>query len=895
MKLHSITLMNFRGVKKQVVNFGDGITVIEGPNEVGKSSITEALRLIRSTKASSKRQEVRAVQPIGTDAPPAVTLRCSSGPYELEYHKQWLSGSGICELSVRGPRSSQHSGDEAHDRFEEILNETLDAELLAALDVTQGKSLDQARLAHINSLKKALGEGEKGKAGEMGGAGEVGKAGEMGEVDELMARIQEEYLRFYTPTGKLNRRVTEPKKQAEALASELDSLYTRSSSMDNLVLLHAEQSGIVFGLEKKRTEAKESLTEAEAAAKKIEDLRLHVAELERDYENRNLAVTSAKHHLAARHDQVKEIAERTTAVGELEESHQAAAAHLAGIQQILDDALAAKEAASKAHTNATSRLRHAERLLSRRRDQIELTRLVKQQEKIVDAQMALAEAKRLLPLVEISQSDLEQLRLLDTNRQLSNKALEAAAATVKVTPLGDHQVQINDQSVRGPDSYDGVIQEPLTILVEGVLTVEIKPGTRPRDLQTQADAALADLSEALTRLGVDGIETAKTLEQQGRESREQIKICVAQLENAKSGAAEDDLANRLEQLRSRLSESEVEPETGDDASTGEAVSIDALEGDVLAKASDAERASEKLARATEAAESATREENEAKNVEVAQAVKLEAAKKELLRENDKLAEARKLENDEALVAARDDAGKKAESAKQKLEEATGRLELMEPERAAAALELAGGNLSRIKRDLDRTREKLLRTEGQLSQLQKEGLYDQIAAVEAELAAKSLESDKLHRQAEAVNLLQSIMTKRQAEAHQKYVEPFKIKIEALGRMVFGRSFEVHITDDLQVAERTLNGVTVPFDSLSAGAREQIALIGRLACAQLIDPDEGAPVILDDTLGFADPKRLTDLGAVIASVGATAQVILLTCQPGRFDGVGDAEVVRLSRHA
>ncbi|NNV09214.1 hypothetical protein ETC03_23945, partial [Geobacillus sp. MMMUD3] len=92
-------------------------------------------------------------------------------------------------------------------------------------------------------------------------------------------------------------------------------------------------------------------------------------------------------------------------------------------------------------------------------------------------------------------------------------------------------------------------------------------------------------------------------------------------------------------------------------------------------------------------------------------------------------------------------------------------------------------------------------------------------------------------------------------------------------------------------RTLDGTTVPFESLSGGTREQLALIGRLAVAALVDPSAGAPVILDDAFGFADPERLAALNVVLGTIGESAQVILLTCQPERFASVGGATTVSL----
>ena len=53
----------------------------------------------------------------------------------------------------------------------------------------------------------------------------------------------------------------------------------------------------------------------------------------------------------------------------------------------------------------------------------------------------------------------------------------------------------------------------------------------------------------------------------------------------------------------------------------------------------------------------------------------------------------------------------------------------------------------------------------------------------------------------------------------------------------------------------------------------------------------PVIIDDELGFSDPDRLDMMSSVFNTVGARGQVIVLTCTPGRYHGITDAEVIEL----
>ena len=113
------------------------------------------------------------------------------------------------------------------------------------------------------------------------------------------------------------------------------------------------------------------------------------------------------------------------------------------------------------------------------------------------------------------------------------------------------------------------------------------------------------------------------------------------------------------------------------------------------------------------------------------------------------------------------------------------------------------------------------------------------------------------------------------------------------MVFDPSFEVGLDDDLRIATRTVAGVTLAFSDLSTGAKEQLGLISRLACATIVSSDGGAPVIFDDALGWSDPDKLERMGAVISMAGRACQIIVLTCTPGRYASVGDARVVALTR--
>ncbi len=45
MKLHSLYLKNFRGYREEMIDFSEGMNVIIGKNDIGKSTIMEALEI----------------------------------------------------------------------------------------------------------------------------------------------------------------------------------------------------------------------------------------------------------------------------------------------------------------------------------------------------------------------------------------------------------------------------------------------------------------------------------------------------------------------------------------------------------------------------------------------------------------------------------------------------------------------------------------------------------------------------------------------------------------------------------------------------------------------------------------------------------------------------------
>ncbi|MEQ0575102.1 AAA family ATPase, partial [Mycobacterium tuberculosis] len=190
MKLHRLALTNYRGIAHRDVEFPDhGVVVVCGANEIGKSSMVEALDLLLEYKDRSTKKEVKQVKPTNADVGSEVIAEISSGPYRFVYRKRFHKRCET-ELTVLAPRREQLTGDEAHERVRTMLAETVDTELWHAQRVLQAASTAAVDLSGCDALSRALDLA----------AGD--DAALSGTESLLIERIEAEYARYFTPTGR---------------------------------------------------------------------------------------------------------------------------------------------------------------------------------------------------------------------------------------------------------------------------------------------------------------------------------------------------------------------------------------------------------------------------------------------------------------------------------------------------------------------------------------------------------------------------------------------------------------------------------------------------------------------------------------------------------------------
>jgi AAA ATPase domain len=875
-RLLRLRIHDFRGVDEREVTFlRDGVTVLVGPNEVGKSSMAEALDLLFAVQDSSAKAEVRAVKPVDRDAGPEVEADIETGPFAFTYRKRYLKGAETV-LRITRPRPEQLTGRQAHERVEQILAETMDAALWSALRIKQGEGVGQASLAEAASLGQALDRA-------------AGTVPEGQAETSLFDRARAEHDQYWTPTGR-----------AKGDWPLRESVAQQQSTLDGI---EAQLRAVAADVERAADLAEEHdrLVEAkgpeEARASELEARWRHIEEQVRDVEKLEEAEKAARlvaeRAAGERRDRTAAIEELARAAAERDRQRaaaEAAAPSLASAREraaraagALTDVRLAREAA-----DARAKTARSDVDFLRARDQ--LAELTERRAALLAAQASLADAEAAARANLVDDEALMAIRTADGAARVARSLLEQARPTVAVTALRDVAVLVGGAPLPLPagETARRSVEGRLSVELPDTLRVEVSAGRPDASLAAEAADAERALRVACELVGVADLAAAEGASAARRDARavwaEQKRRIVELLAGEEPDRLDARVAMAERRTKGYLDARPAGPP---------------MPADEDAAAAAAEVA-ETVAEAARTAESAAEREDRAarEHLTVREVAANEAAVRADLAERDVNARAAALE---AARAAAPDAALDDTLAKTAAEHAAA---VTATAAARAALESEGPDAARAL--LDNARLVVDEIAGRLRDLEiaqaevrarlrdhgEDGLAERRDDAVTARDAAAAELDRWMRRANARKALYEALKGARDAAHLAYVGPLRDTLTSLGRVVFGPSLAVEVGEDLRVRNRTLDGRTVPFESLSVGAKEQFGVLMRLAGAMLVAPDGGVPLLLDDTLGFSDPRRLEAMGAVLALAGASCQVIVLTCYPERYRHVGGARTVALS---
>jgi energy-coupling factor transporter ATP-binding protein EcfA2 len=803
MKLRALELEQFRRFDRpiRIAGMGDGLNLVVGPNEMGKSTLFAALEAVLFERHRSQAQAVKSLQPFGHEgAAPHVALQFELGgqPYRIE--KRFLRRQAA-ELAL--PDGRHLHGEAAEEALEALLGGAREGGRGAAaapgvfslLWVGQGRSfaLPEVGPDARATLQSAL----DAEVGEVLG-GDHGRA----LIQRLDGALHELVYRRGQPRGRYG--------EATVARAELEREITR--------------------LEQERSELEQDLAELEEAQVDCERLRADPRARHAERELAELVIRGDR--LKVRRAEIRE-AEAALAVGR----HALAQVQAEqGRRQALGAALVAAEqdveAAATSEAALAGQAAEAERLAGEQAGQAERLQAT-------------------LDAAENRQRGLQRLTQATRQRDDARAALHAAASEVRfeVEPQALERVHTDGRPL-GAAVRSLRIVDPLAIEIAAVGRILVRPMVADRRrLQSSLKDAEGRIARELRALGLRPL---------GPEAR--------QLEFALT----------------------AEPRLGGTAAADDGRPVSWPEAATVAQAlAEAEQQVEGLVAQVRGARRELDLALEARHQKRAAHDQALERRTETQRRLDQLrAEISEAERaaPEAELASRiaqlHDQLALAEARARQLHEQAPEESLDDLERRIAELRQASEARNAELRQRELSIERL---RARIQALAGGGLDERLAGARRRLEEVARECAKYQGEVDALELLLRVLCDAEREAKERYVGPLVRRIRPYLAALFPGA-DLQVDEALRISTVARQGRSELFERLSAGTREQIAILTRLAFAELL-ADQGRPavVVLDDALVFSDDRRIEQMFQILARAAARLQILVLTCRERVFQGL------------
>lgn len=862
LKIRQIELNNFRKFRKPVSigKLSDGLNIIIEPNEVGKSTLLEALRAALFVRHSTKNQLASSFMPNGENVAPEVTVAFDIGDIGWRVSKRFLKNAFV---EVEGP-DGRTQGDVAEEQLQHLLGFERDTSrsgdtaaygALGLLWVAQAEALEVTPPGHIvrDTVRSTL-EHEVGAI--MGGAA----------YDRVRTRVDQQYLEYWTATGRPAGQQTASKTRAEVAA------VAAKEALETLQALER------------------TMTELDQARARLSVLQREMAD-DTDQKTRESLVSSIDTARAAALLLSKQAAEHENLSGRLSTLEDVKSRYVEAKKRH-DDAIQLQQDAAKKRKLLTDKLALAEKDVITTRSALSTARTNKQTARLalIEGEKKNASIKRLAATraARVRFDELIKLELLladfraTSATTISAKSIEeleenersiakaraelAAGATIIELFNGNRNVLLDGNIL--PDGQH-ILTKEVSLQLGGTTALVVRPPATSGSAEAQLEDAIARQRSALETLGVETLAAARAVNEAARDASSEERVIAAKISALTFAVPELDLAAGVEALKlfAAKSVSEFETANTEMADIAELTkSVDLCENELI-KADLAQQNAIDALRTIEDQDKPLAADEAAATSDVHNAT----AQMKSLEERPEFNQL-----DDLIIAAKEDVAEAAV----KLEDATRNAsahDIVEIERKIKIIDDRATAAGTARRGLEMD---IARLEGIADSEGGKGLAEREANAREESESAQIAMQNILDEADTIKLLRETLEEARAEAAQVFVGPVAKKAERHIAMLFP-DISLSFSESLNLESITRSGQNEECSTLSRGTQEQLAVLTRLALAELL-LEQGLPVslILDDPLVYSDDGRLDIMTDILIEASTRMQVILLTCRDRAF---------------
>ncbi len=852
------------------------LNVLASPNETGKSTLLKALNALFFETYRTTKQSIEALRPY-TGGAPFIGATFEVGGHRWQLEKQFLSARRA--FLGRLDQSERHEGADAENRLNQLI----------ALPATgERNGSDGATLPLEDALRLLwVAQGDGFKLPELSDTTRSGFAqilsteaemsAGLGRAQVILEDVQRELDTLLTRTGRpkkggaLDELTTARAETIERLEGARRRAHAAAARHDELLVLQREALELADSetrarLERQLATRRQRFEDAKNARRHLRELHQTVSFLEEQLRSRRAAL--AEHEAA-----VAEHARLTKSVADADDALHEIAKQSIELDQKLADAEIALETAQSAERAARAAAAATHHLEERRNRAQRLVSIGAQAERVTAIEDQISACEKRLSHLDWPPDTIAVLRRDWQIRERIAATERAGAARIRLHYVPGRQTGFRSAGRELADGDEITITSPLVIEIEGIGRIEIQPGRQKGDTDTADERHEAEtrIEAALARMSASDLDEAEAQDAERARLINARDLLRSEFDTLAPEGSEA-LRRELTELR-RVHASEADDELADDLSADAPVpppvDLAALEG------------AQRTAQATASTLRQQKSRLDARRSEIATELRIARTQREEL--------GSRIASDGETGAPRDRLAADVAAGESELSKAVRKqsawsetamddkaMALLEDDITERARELEGRTAR-----LYAVRETISRLEGTLARDNEEGAGVQVAELDAERTYLETRLNEVEARVDALRLLRDELDQAITRRRNEIAGPLAQRLSGFACRVWPAA-ELSLSANLCVDRLIRADTPETPGQVSDGTREQMALLSRLAYADLIaESGEAAPLILDDPLVFSDDERLKRVFEVMADAAVKYQIIVLTCHAEAFE--------------
>jgi DNA repair exonuclease SbcCD ATPase subunit len=871
------------------LSFTDGINIISGNNETGKSTLIIALHHALFTPYSSQALEIKNLQPWGTELAPEVEVELWIDGILYRLDKRFLY-EPICTLheGKNGDWLKVADGDRADERIRSLL--------LAEKPGRGAAGAKNRGLARLLWLPQ-----DEELSIEIDGAlrNRVEACLGVATLDEMENRITEaildRYTHFWTKTQKFTKGSGLPE-----LESRINELEGECHELDRVIRQVEQYSWDLQQIQEQISlltkEAEEIENEKDAQSDELERVALLRHNLEKakeqlkSWEKAFELADDRRYRLKEAKEIQKQATERLELVnGQLETSEKATAALIEERIDLGEDLKKTLSSMEKVELelDQARRLNLVMYKLDELAEMENLWKMVDSLAKEIDSRR-----KDLAEMPSPTEKDVAKAQKLERTLERLAGKLESVGLSLSFKAYSPQSGMVERDS-EGQESFTAQSEETISfkalrnarLVLDGVGEIDIRSGAEEvaslqaklQEHESELHSLLAPFSAStsadLERLRLQKLQGQKELDELidrmaellgDRESPDTLRAEIATSEReVKSLCAK--LTIKVDEL-ALLDRIELEP-------------LEQKQRDLRKRETTLRSEDNTLGTAIEKAKN-TQAEYERKQIGLeAEIAGADRAVAELVR----LAG-----SEQAVEDAYQTARREREAAREKVAELEATLPKPEDD-PQALVERLSQELEEISETMKDLEYRGIRIRANIDTIAEQGTYEELVESQEKLESLKQEYMRKLREAKALRLLKGLLDARRQEMVAELTDPVSRRVTHYFQRVSGLvERQIRFDESLQPASINTPDIegAVP-GLLSTGAREQLYILTRLALGKYLAEEQGRMLfVFDDCLVNADQIRHQRFIQLLEEAGNELQILIMTCHGERYRGMREA---------